>query len=317
MRYGNKTRAFTLIELLTVVAIIAMLIAVLTVGGNKVRLLGKNLQQKAVFHSMTVGLELFSNDFKDYPGSMARQSTGGWVTGAQHLAESLLGRDGRGFEPRTKWLPPDDAVYNPAQPTDLLYDNTPDSLSRRKGPYMELKYGHALSIHALWGTNKGASQIYDSSANPTTGAERSPVITDVFNKVQAALPNGEVVRAGTPVLYFKANPTARFRVDIARAEVTDPAEAEYSQWAYNYTDNLSILQLPWLADTAAAGLDKHYQDPDGGSKTRQQVFYEKITQPGGDATRGFFKPYNLSSFLLISAGNDGVFGTKDDIVNYD
>lgn len=321
MRYGQKRRAFTIIELLVVVSIISVLIAVLTVGGNKIRKLGKNLQQKAVFHAMTVGLELFSSDFREYPDSNSKLSSGGWVTGAQHLAEALMGRDGRGFEPRTRWLPPDDGVYNPAKPADLLYDNTSDSLARRKGPYCELKYGYALTIHALWGGNNGGSQIYDSGDNPT-GVQRSPVITDVFNKVEAALPGGEIVRVGMPILYFKADPSARFRVDAARQEVTNPDAAEYSQWVYDYNDNLPLLQLPWLTDAVASdaakkGITEHYFDPDNAGNNAAQGFYEKITQPGGDAARGFFKPYNADTYLLISAGYDGIFGTKDDIVNFD
>ncbi len=325
MRYGQNRRAFTIIELLTVVAIISVLIAVLTVGGNKIRKLGKNLQQKAVFHGMTVGLELFSSDFNGYPASRLTANNGAapYVTGAQHLAEALLGRDERGFEPMTGWYAPNDKLYRPNVPADL-YDTqvaNSQSLARRKGPYCELKYGYAVSIYALWGTKKAASKIYDSGANPT-GAKRSPVITDVFNKVEVKLPNGEIVRAGMPILYFKANPGSRFRVDAARQEVKNPAPAEYTQWVYNYNDNLPALQLPWLSDTVASEAAKkeitsHYYDPGNASNKAEQNFYETITQPGGDAARGFFKPYNGETFLLISAGYDGIFGTKDDIVNFD
>jgi len=325
----NRTKqasGFTIIELLVVIAIIATLTAVLTVGGKKIRIAGKGLQQKAVFHAMTVGLELFSSDFNGYPASRLTTGANGaapYVTGAQHLAEALLGRDGRGFEPMTGWYPPNDKLYRPNAPADL-YDTqvaNSQSLARRKGPYCELKYGYAVSIYALWKGNNGSSQIYDSGANPAS-VQRSPVITDVFNKVEVALPNGELVRAGMPILYFKSNPSARFRVDAARQEVKNPAAAEYTQWVYNYNDNLPALQLPWLSDAVASeadkrGISQHYYDPAKPANSAAQNFYETITQPGGDASRGFFKPYNADTFLLISAGNDGIFGTKDDIVNFD
>jgi prepilin-type N-terminal cleavage/methylation domain-containing protein len=61
-RYG-----FTLIELLTVVAIIAMLIAIFGVGMQKIKISQRNLQQKAAFHSIDVGLNLFRNEFDGYP----------------------------------------------------------------------------------------------------------------------------------------------------------------------------------------------------------------------------------------------------------
>ena len=46
----NKNKAFTLIELLTVVAIIAMLISIFGIGLRKVKIIQRNLQQKAAFH---------------------------------------------------------------------------------------------------------------------------------------------------------------------------------------------------------------------------------------------------------------------------
>lgn len=316
MRTHRIKTAFTLIELLVVVGIISMLIAIFTVGSKKVKVASKGIQQKSVFHALRVGLEMFASDFDGYPASRLRQNKSGQlITGAQHLAEALLGRDERGFEPATKWTPPDDEIYNPAKPADKLYDNTSDSLARRKRPYVELKYGYAVTIYDLWDGMTGGSSVYTSGAN-AQGAARSPIITDVFNRVQIRLPDGQIVRAGTPILYFKADGSKPFRIDAARQTVFNPNAAQYSQWVYNFDDNLPILQLPWLADKNIAGASKHYQDPDGGNKNAAQVFYEQITQTA-DPTRNFYKPYNNDTFLLISAGWDGIFGTRDDIVNFD
>jgi hypothetical protein len=77
-----------------------------------------------------------------------------------------------------------------------------------------------------------------------------------------------------------------------------------------------VLQLAWLRDPDQAGAAVHYRDPDDAGKTQAQVFYERITQQA-EPDRNFFKPFNSSTFILISAGWDGVYGTKDDIVNYD
>jgi len=300
---------FTLIELLVVISIVALLIAILSVGSKKVKVISKNLQQKSAFHAMEVGLELFSGDFDGYPSSKARVAGGYYVTGAQHLAEAMLGRDGRGFEPQTGWFPLGDVMFSPNAPADL-YRSVDASLLRRKGPYCELKYGEARTIRQLWGGNNGPSGIYDTPA-AATNAQISPIMTDVFSRNDT--PSGNL---GMPILYFKADSTKRFRVDAARQTVTNPGSADYQDWVYNFDDNLPIIQLPWLRDTAVAGAAVHYRDPDDAAKTQAQVFYEQITQQE-DSTRHYYKPYNGSTFLLISAGWDGIYGTKDDIVNFD
>lgn len=304
----KQTRGgFTLIELLVVVAIISMLIAILSVGTRKVKVISKGLQQKSVFHAMTVGLELFSKDFDGYPISEARNQFGVQMTGAQHLAEALLGRDWRGFEPRTGWFPMDDTAFGTNVPIDI-YSDSAASLARRKGPYCEIKYGQVLMPLEVW-SDKGPSTIYlGNNAKPS---ERSPMITDVFNQNDTL-----AGRTGMPILYFRGDSTKLFRVDSTRKTIVNPTPAQYRPWAYNFDDNLPVLQLPWLRDPTKAGLDVHFKDPDDASKNQAQVFYERITQQA-DSTRDFYKPYNASTFLLISAGWDGIFGTKDDIVNYD
>ena len=298
---------FTLIELLVVVAIISMLIAILSVGTRKVKVISKGLQQKSVFHAMKVGLELFSSDFDGHPSSQMREQFNVQVTGAQHLTEALLGRDWRGFEPRTGWFPMDDTSFGSNVPTDLYADTTA-SLARRKGPYCEIKYGEVLMVSEVW-SDKGPSRIY--GGNNAKPVERSPIIMDVFNRNDTL-----AGRTGMPILYFKGDSTKLFRVDSSRQTVVNPNSAQYSQWAYNFDDNLPVLQLPWLRDTTQAGATVHYRDPDDASKNQAQVFYERITQQA-DASRHFYKPYNAATFILISAGWDGIFGTKDDIVNYD
>ena len=303
-------RGFTLIELLTVIAIIALLIGLLSVGSRRVTIISRELRQKSVFHAMTVGLELFHGDFGRYPDSALRGEDMGYaVTGAQHMAEALQGRDQRGIEPRTGWYPPNDEMYQSAAVPDDLYTNTDASLARRRGPYFELKHGDMLRVPELW-EDSGGSPIYASnSVNPR---DWSPMITDVFNRNTA--PGGG--RIGSPILYFKAEPAQPFRVGTDRNEVVNPGQDEYSRWTYNFDDNLPVLQLPWLRDPDINGQAVHYQDPDGGDKTPAQVFYEQITLRE-DPDRGFFRPHNRDTFILISAGWDGVFGTRQDVTNFD
>lgn len=312
---GYKQNGFTLIELLVVIAIIAMLISIFGVGMRKIKISQRNLQQKAVFHSMDIGLELFSKDFNGYPDSGQINAGGKVVCGAQRLAEAMFGRDERGFHPRTKWHPALDMAATPPHPGAAIY--TEITQRNRKEPYTELKYGGIHTIAELWGSP--GTNIYDSAA-AGSGTERAPVITDVFAYTTVTI-GGETEKVGLPILYFKADSSKRFRVDASNVPVPSPAAAEYGNWIFNYDDNLPILQLNWLREitepSPTPGLNKHYKDA---AKSNIQVFYESLTSRhedmNKDGTDDFFKAFNADTVILISAGYDGIYGTKDDITNF-
>lgn len=295
----NLRTGFTLIELLTVVAIVAMLIAIMSVGMRKATKTARNLRQKSELKAMETGLELFSKDFDDYPDSKVLPNITGSniVCGAHHLAEALMGRDERGFDPKSKWYAPDDQTATPD-----LYTENQTSLNRRKGPYVELKYGGSYTLVDLWGAG--------NVGNNYSGNFRVPVLTDTFGRVQPANANIQD-KVGMPILYFKADGAKRFRIDAVRNEVTQAAlsQPEYQQWIFNFDDNLPIAKLSVPADLTK----EHFESSDDLPKAWK--FYEMITQTA-DSERAFFKPFNASTFILISAGWDGIYGTKDDITNF-
>ena len=131
MKRLQNNNAFTLIELLVVIAIIALLMAVLNASVRKVKIVSKNLRQKAAFHAGEISLELYSKDFGDYPDSSRIPGIDGtYVTGAQRLAEALFGRDDQGFHPKSKWHPADDMAGTMPHPGPTLYTN--DTLKNRK-----------------------------------------------------------------------------------------------------------------------------------------------------------------------------------------
>ncbi len=308
----NKQNGFTLIELLVVVAIIAMLVSILSVAQRKVRIISKNLKQKAAFHAGEISLELYSKDFGGYPDSSLVADSGTFVTGAQRLAEAFFGRDDRGFHPKTKWHPDKDAAAGQDIYTDL-------TLKDRKTPYFERKRVGFHTVYDLWGGATGAMPIYDAGvSSASVGPDKtalSPVFTDVFTRNKVVI-NGESEKVGMPILYFRADPTKRFRVDSTNTLVDPAVQSEYKKWVYDFDDNLPILQLPWLRDPTAEpdGMTLHYKDPQDAAKTNAQVFYEKLTQRQDG---NFYKPYNKTTFIFISAGYDGIYGTKDDLTNFD
>lgn len=308
---NNNKKAFTLIELLTVIAIIAMLVSLLAVAQRKVRIIAKNLRQKAAFHAGEISLELYGKDYGSYPDSSLISDSGTHVTGAQRLAEALFGRDDQGFHPRTKWHPERDAAATGTHPGMDLYRTV--TLKDRKVPYFERKRSGFYTIYDLWAGNKGTSQIYDSGGS-TEPTMRTPVFTDVFEQNRVTI-NGEMVKVGMPILYFKADPTKRFRVDSSNNPVNPATQSEYRQWVYNFDDNLPILELPWLRELPdnIDGLTLHYKDPQDAAKSNAQFFYEQLTERQDG---NFFRPHNKSTFIFISAGYDGIYGTKDDLTNF-
>ncbi|MHC4784233.1 MAG: hypothetical protein ACYTE0_14500, partial [Planctomycetota bacterium] len=167
------------------------------------------------------------------------------------------------------------------------------TLKDRKIPYFERKRAGFHSIYDLWEGNNGTSSIYDAGQSSEDAGDNktrvSPVFTDIFTSYTTA--TGQ--QAGMPILYYKANRTARFRADVNRNPVdpvTNGNSGEYSQWAYNFLDNYPILQLPWLREPATSpdGLTVHYQYPDKTGKDNAQMFYEQLTKRQDGS---FYAPY--------------------------
>jgi prepilin-type N-terminal cleavage/methylation domain-containing protein len=311
-RYRGRS-GFSLIELLVVIAIIAMLTGLLVPGIKAVSRAAKNLKQKSVFHGYETGLELFSKDFDGYPRSKAEYNafgtSGQEVYGPQHLAEALLGRDLKGYDRDTKWC---DTNEDP-----ICYTDDPRSINRREDHYIELKDDGAYSLEELY----GAGNIGNIFSPAVTTGRRAPVMTDIFKSKKVTLANGETMKVGTPILYFKANTATK------RFMGSETGYANRDRWIYNYEHNRGIIELGSVKDQG----DKHKFDQSeapvtfrGQSYTDGMDFFYKGTimnpkfhsvDSSGNPVSD--RPRNPNTFLLMSAGWDGVFGTKDDVTNFD
>ena len=313
IRHVRSRPAFTLIELLVVIAIISLLTGLLVPGIKVIRTAAKRLKQASVFHGYRTGLELFSRDFNDYPDSERLPGTGSTnlICGAQHLAEAMMGIDQKGFDPRSKWYSPGYTTN-----TDIYASATRGSTAaeiaasdnRRKEVYVEQKDDGCYALADIY-SGGSIAPVYSPSG---FAQARAPVLTDIFKKKRITLTTatgGTIrVKVGTPVLYFKADATTK------NFKSTLPL-GNYRKFIYNYEDNRAIIELGTVLDQTV----KHRYDENesemvnGVSRNGVQLFYHNITDPGVDA---FEKPYNHNTFILMSAGPDGVFGTKDDVTNF-
>ncbi len=291
MDVKRKKSGFTIVELLTVLAIIAMLVGLLVPALNLVRNIAKETKQKAQLTTIGLALMTFKNDsdYGDYPPS--DWPPPGDYCGAQKLAEALLGWDLLGFHPKSAWkatgLDAGDGLmtYDPAR---VRGD---DSLNERRGPYLELATTNVFRLGISAPGNRDG--LFDA---PAPLAPHTFVICDVFG-VKPIKIGQKTVKAGTPILYYRANPSGK----TIRA-------------IYNVRDNVPLTtQLKSIADGKDHPLGNFAGDYEFfyGNPTTGVIGY--IQDPKITASPWPYRPY---SYILISAGLDGEYGTKDDIRNF-
>lgn len=275
---------------MTVVAIIAILMSLLIPAISMVRRTAKETQQKAQFATIEMAIMAFKGDYGDYPPSDCNINNN--YCGAQKLAEALLGWDLLGFHPNSTW-----------GALGSVYDATNNlNLEQRKGPYLETSRANAfrLGISAV-GSKDG---LFDSFA-PLGG--QTFVICDSFGvkPVQivdtVSLKVVKTVKAGTPILYYKANAASK-TIDMSVA---------IKDRIYNAYDNQPLVDLRKMMNT-----NVHHPIELNGSD--YPVFYDYDYRGGirDPKITTLARPYRPDSYILISAGLDGLYGTSDDITNF-
>jgi len=305
---------FSLIELLVVISIITMLIGFLATGIQGVKRHANNLRQKSNFHAIEVGLELFQKDYDDYPPSktISDGTDGHRICGAQHLAEALVGRDMRGFDPKSNWYAPaeDEKIYASSNKEGATDEDIADSRTRRWKLFIELKKMGAFVMHDLYENYTG--DVYSTNEPDVPDDFRAPVITDIFRQKKIKVPYKDQTEwVGSPILYYKANSSSRLFKKVPEAG------DEFESWIYNYEDNRGIIELGTVKDP----LVKHHFDEsvtytdteENEQRNGVHLFYKTITNP----KVSYDKPFNAATYILISAGRDGIYGTRDDITNFD
>ena len=287
VKQSSRKAAFTIVELLTVMSIIIILIGLLVPSLNMVKRYAKKVRQKAQFHSIDVAMELFQTEWEGYPnsGALDGSTLAGGVPycGAMKLCEAMVGQDLLGFHPSSLFRSDgtDGAgtvLYNLTDlPTSQTYI---DNLRARRGPYLQLDNANAYTLKDIYGSPPG----FNSACF---------VLCDVYSRV-TNLTTGKKI--GMPILYYKAN-TSNTLHDVTTP--TNPLNI------YNYLDNDNLVKLPIPWDTA--GTLDHPLD------LTPALFYSSTQNTNITTTS---RPYRADSYILLSAGFDGLYGTSDDIFNF-
>jgi len=321
------SRGFTIVELLTVMAVIAVLIGLLIPALALVKDNAKEIQQKAQFHGLDVGIELYKSQFGAYPpsndnnintsSSPENPDDNTVYCGANKLAEAMVGRDLLGFHPNSDFrsdgmaevslttTPPSTGevtVYSAFNDT-TNWETADENMKARKGPFIDLENANAFAMDDVYGSSNsnfagGFSDNYAMDTIDGTVSSYPLVLCDVYAKKRSGTTNAK--KTGTPILYYRA----RTNYTMQDSQDTDGIEDDI----YYYDDNSALLDLGMpddgiaftLLDTTNQNVEENFED---------MIINENI--------QTVLRPYRADTYILISAGKDGDFGTADDIYNFE
>jgi type II secretory pathway pseudopilin PulG len=283
---------------LTVIAIIAIMVGVLIPAVTYVRNSANVARQKAQFAAIAMALDAFKGDYGDYPPSTVTSFAGYNYCGANMLCEALVGWDLLGFDPNSNW----NGDWTPYQGCA----SPPCDLQGRLGPYLEMGTTSAFKL----------SQLFPGTLT-NLNTDRY-VLCDSFGAKSVTV-GGKTVKAGRPILYYKANVANKAFGPQPPSNGTDP-----TTWIYNFIDNIDLINLQVNFETFTLNNPSYKPDPlynsYGGGLPGTYLYspsYKLLDQKVYSATGGAVPwPYRPDSYILISAGVDGVYGTDDDITNF-
>ena len=332
-------RAFTLVELMVVVVIIGILIGILIPALGTVRKQARNVATKAVLGAIETGLEMFKADgkigggyppsFSDAPSGLGEVDSpytnlpGGGVAddpfymcGAGLLVWALAGADQLGtpgfkvFRSGSSFWSDDtdDGNFGDVSTSSGAYALRSDGLrplQPRSGPYVDI----SRLQQSTWDVDKQAFVIEAEEEATTAPVQRNyPMFLDGF---------------GFPILYWKADSAG---VQMAHRRAADLVQS-VDRGIYHWEDNEGLI-----ADSGAyqlvlrPGAEDHNFDFDVASLTG--AGYNTTTKlPDDDVSfaryimnqnvQAKLSPHRADTYLLVSPGDDGVYGTGDDVANFE
>jgi len=279
----RPARGFTLVELLTVIAIIALLIGILMPSLARARGQAKKVKVQSQLDAIGKGLEMFRNDQRDqYPISYRPTdpitnfpNANVPLQGAHLLTRALLGYDLRGVDYDFKMLNGPNTTVAELQAVE------------RRPTYVQLESAKTIQDTQAAAQANGLM----GTGAPETGRL---IMLDGY---------------GYPILYYQANPTGQGIADRRNVvgaiyyqedNAMFTGGAGYTGWAFKNVQH----------DLANFG-NRTNPDADPGS-TFLKFFHNHDVH---DAS-GVIAPYNSETFILLSAGEDGRYGTRDDVKNF-
>lgn len=335
--------AFTLIELMVSVAIIALLLAILIPGFGAVTTNAKKVKTQSTYNTLSRGLETFRGernlggyyppshtDNFDDPQVMANPLVVNdpnakvlRIAGANLLVYGLMGADQLGTPGFLDYANDDDALWHNNQGSNTVGDD-PNAYyldmdtrepQRPRYPGNQGSYvdeATRATIRSYVELFKGGVAVTNPAALPT-GCAAQPFFTDAW---------------GRPILYFRAHRGAVNMVSSPNvAGVYDNRDnALFTGSTFLNLDGLDFG--PGYVDLSANSFHRLAltNTPGPDPMLNAQGVHEILVATNYDNTFERYlldpsvkqrnTPVNRDSFLLISAGPDAVFGSEDDVTNW-
>ncbi|MEK6677637.1 MAG: type II secretion system protein [Planctomycetota bacterium] len=342
-------RGFTLVELLTVMFIVALLIAILIPSLNNARNSAKRTSTKSTLNALKVALESFRSDnerdfpatngyppsfmhppMKDVPGFRPHEGNFPFlegmptVFGAHWLPAMLMGVDTQGYLRRSavpenlrgapsKWYKPDlsGKIIAPRSPLYLDTANIRLTATRELPGSFDKK--RIMDLFPGWGS--------ETTPPDERSMRQLPVIVDPFEQ---------------PILYYAANKfgTTRNLVDVRPVQGNDygvKGPPVYFQGDNSGFTGFEKTQNDYVPGWNFGGGPDHPLGHSGDlatilnidtfddGKTFARYIHdhraEGAIQESLKNDNTPLKANNADTYILVSAGLDGAFGTKDDINN--
>lgn len=369
----RSVRGFTLVELLTVIAIIVLLVGVLIPAVNAARNAAKRAATSATIQALSTGCEAFkadqqlggayppsASDFQDAQSKLTYKVNNPYeptntlppqtptteISGGSLLVWALIGADflgSPGFKtfrttgnrPSTYW----------SQDTHAFRANTPTAscayaLNQTTGAPIQARVGPLVDVSKV--------KVTPRNTNAATEGTQGRFTIEAENNARtaAALPIAKrdfpffIDAWGNPILYWRADVAGTVIADVtpntspAGTGNPDPELRGY----YHFLDNGSLLtsgtnlgasgnganQQPLILSAKAAANQQAGRSPNrlikpanftvGNPAAAQSGFSLYIQDKNVKAKAA---PFKGDSYLLVSPGEDGIYGTGDDIANID
>jgi len=344
---GGDRPAFTLVEMLVVIAIIALLLAVLLPAFATVREKAKITQTQSIFTALDTGLRMFQQEAAiggtlppssgDNPDPKKREivkdpdRSGSCqevrMTGAQFLVWAMMGADGLGTPGfRDIGTNGSTAPLNGLWSDDTcgqdgskgLYELDPATGATKYpryptgGGYVDDKMRQrAVSLQSLVDTGKIISTS-QSGPLPGDSAKNQAVFVDAWDH---------------PILYYKASPSSILM--LSNASAAAGARGIYSQEDNSIiTGSDSSLASDRGLDFGPGAINGGYHEIRLSKAPLATDTVDSVASTGANFDHSFARfiidptvktrptPVQKDSYLLISAGPDARYGTADDVVNW-